>query len=250
MLMPRVIPCLDVDGGRVVKGVRFQNLKDAGDPASRARAYEEQGADELVILDVSATLEARANRADTVHEVRTVLGIPLTVGGGVRTTADADQLLEAGADKVAVNSAAVARPALVGELAGRFGSQCTVVSVDARRVGSGYAVVVRSGSESTQLPVEAWVREVVDRGAGEILLTAWDRDGTGEGYDLDLLAAVTASVGVPVVASGGVGCVDHLVEGARAGASGLLVASLLHEERATVADIKAALRAGGVEVRP
>lgn len=250
MLMPRVIPCLDVDGGRVVKGVRFQNLKDAGDPADRAAAYEAQGADELVVLDVSATLEARANRVDTVGRVRQALGIPLTVGGGVRSIEHAEQLLEAGADKVAVNSAAVERPGLVDELAARFGSQCTVVSVDARRAGDDHLVVVRSGSRATTRSAAEWAEEVVQRGAGEILLTSWDRDGTGDGYDLELLDAVTSAVPVPVVASGGVGALTHLVAGARAGASGLLVASLLHEGRATVADIKAALRTGGVEVRP
>ena len=251
MVLTRVIPCLDVDRDRVVKGVRFQNLRDAGEPAERASAYEREGADELVLLDVSATVEARANRTATVARVRDALSIPLTVGGGVRSAADAEALLEAGADKVGVNTAAVERPALVEDLARRFGSQCTVVSVDARRrADQDWEVVVRSGTEARGLPVLEWIDEVVDRGAGEILLTSWDRDGTGDGYDLGLLRAVTSRTAVPVIASGGVGTPVDLVLGARAGASGLLVASILHDGRATVGELKQTLRDGGVEVRP
>ncbi len=251
MLLPRLIPCLDVDAGRVVKGVRFQHLRDAGHPATLGEAYEAQGADELVVLDVSATLEGRANQVETVTDVRKALRIPLTVGGGVRSVADALRLLEAGADKVAVNSAAVASPGLVNELSRRFGAQCTVVSVDARRCEEGgWKVVVRAGSEVRELQALDWIAEVVDRGAGEILLTSWDRDGTGDGYDLELLRAATAGVPVPVIASGGAGGVDHLVEALDAGASGLLLASLLHDGVTTVGELKGQLRIRGRELRP
>jgi len=259
VLKVRVIPCLDTRDGRVVKGVRFQELRDAGDPVALARTYEETGADELVLLDVSATPEGRGNALETVRRVRRVLSIPLTVGGGVRRIEDASALLEAGADKVGVNTAAVTEPALVGELARRFGAQCTVVAIDAAARephapaagpdASPWEVVVRSGSERTGIDAVAWAREVVRLGAGEILLTSWDRDGTRSGYDLDLLAAVSAAVGVPVIASGGAASAQHLVEALRAGADAVLAASIFHDGELGVADVKRALAAAGVEVR-
>lgn len=252
----RIIPCLDVADGRVVKGVKFQSLRDAGDPAERAAAYEAQGADELVLLDVSATHEARGNHVETVRRVRAELSIPLTVGGGVRTAADAGALLDAGADKVAVNSAAVADPALLGRLAERFGTQCVVLSIDARRVEveeeahSGWGVVVRGGRERVPLDAVAWAVEGVARGAGEILLTSWDRDGTRTGYDLDLLQAVSAAVSVPVIASGGADSPAHLVAALAAGADAVLAASIFHDGDFTVGQLKLALAEAGVVVRP
>ncbi|HHQ49373.1 MAG TPA: imidazole glycerol phosphate synthase subunit HisF [Acidobacteria bacterium] len=248
-LLPRIIPCLDVDRGRVVKGVRFQGLRDAGDPAELATAYAAQGADELVVLDVSATPEGRGHALETVRRVRTAVGIPVTVGGGVRTVADAAALLEAGADKVAVNTAAVARPELLGELAERFGRQCTVLALDARRKGDGWEVVVRSGREPTGLHAVAWARAAAAAGAGEILLTSWDRDGTRDGYDTELLAAVSRAVRVPVIASGGADTPAHMAEALAAGADAVLAASIFHDQDATVGDIKAGLHRLGVEVR-
>lgn len=252
MLIPRIIPCLDVRDGRVVKGVRFQGLRDAGDPAERAAAYAAQGADELVVLDVSATPEGRRTKAETVARVREVLPLPLTVGGGVREVADASLLLEAGADKVAVNTAAVARPQLLAELAERFGRQCVVLAVDAaaRSDGEGWEVVVRSGKERTGRDVVAWVTEAAALGAGEILLTSWDRDGTRSGYDLALLRAVRAAVSVPVIASGGAASVDHLADALDAGADAVLAASIFHDGDTTVAQVKQALRARGLTLRP
>jgi cyclase len=246
----RVVPCLDVRDGRVVKGVRFQGLRDAGDPAERAAAYAAQGADELVLLDVSATPEGRAHGVRTVEAVRAALPVPLTVGGGVRGVADAERLLEAGADKVAVNTAAVARPALIGELAARFGAQCVVLACDARQVGDGWEVVVRSGSESGAPDVVAWARRAADLGAGEILLTSWDRDGTRLGYDLPLIRAVRSAVDVPIVASGGAATSAHLVEAVGAGADAVLAASIFHDGERTVADVKADLARAGLWVRP
>ena len=249
MLTKRLVPCLDVDNGRVVKGVRFSHLRDAGDPQERAMAYEEQGADELVMLDVSATPEGRSNAVETVARIRAVLRIPLTVGGGVRVADDASRLLAHGADKVAVNTAAATRPALLDELAQRFGQQCTVLALDAAQRDSGWELVIRSGRERTGRDAIAWAREAVARGAGEIVLTSWDRDGTRTGYDLELIAAVSDAVGVPVVASGGAACADHLIAAARAGARALLVASILHDGDTTVAALKDALAAAGQEVR-
>jgi len=247
--MRRVIPCLDVDGGRVVKGVRFQGLRDAGDPVERAAAYAEQGADELVLLDVSATPEGRGNALATVAAVRRVLPIPLTVGGGVRSAADAGALLEAGADKVGVNTAAVARPGLLSELATRFGCQCTVLALDAARRSSGWEVMVRSGRDRAERDAVEWAREAADRGAGEILLTSWDRDGTGEGYDLELIAAIAGAVSVPIVASGGARTPEHMAAALAAGADAVLAASILHDGHTTVAELKARLEALGAEVR-
>lgn len=250
MLASRVIPCLDVRDGRVVKGVKFSGLRDAGDPVESAAIYESQGGDELVLLDVSATPEGRANAVETVRAVREQLSIPLTVGGGVRRLEDVARLLEAGADKVGVNTAAVRRPQLVVEMAERFGSQCTIVAVDAARTSPDrWQVVVTSGKEPTGRDVVAWCREITERGAGEILLTSWDRDGTRHGYDTDLVAAVSEAVNVPVIASGGADRARHLVEAIRAGASAALIASILHYGDTTVADLKTEIAAAGIEVR-
>ena len=249
MLLPRVIPCLDVKDGRVVKGVKFQGLRDAGDPVELAAAYADQGADELVILDVSATPEGRGNALDVVRAVREVLPLPLTVGGGVRVLADAEALLEAGADKVATNTAAVARPELLDELAERFGCQCTVLALDAASNGTGWEVVVRSGRDRTGRDAIGWAQEAVARGAGEILLTSWDRDGPGAGYDLDLLAAMRDAVPVPIIASGGADGPAHMTEALLAGADAVLAATIFHDGHTTVADLKAELAELGVEVR-
>jgi len=249
MLLPRVIPCLDVKGGRVVKGIRFQGLRDAGDPVERAEAYVRQGADELVLLDVSATPEDRGNALEVVRAVRRVLPLPLTVGGGVRTAADAEILLEAGADKVAVNTAAVTRPELLDEMARIFGRQCTILALDAARFEGGWETVIRSGRERTGLDATTWAREAVARGAGEILLTSWDRDGTGDGYDLELIAAIRGVVPVPIIASGGASGPAHMAEALAAGADAVLAASILHDGHTTVGDLKEELTARGVEVR-
>jgi imidazole glycerol-phosphate synthase subunit HisF len=246
----RIIPCLDTRDGRVVKGVRFQGLRDAGAPAALARAYEEQGADELVVLDVSATPDGRAHQVETIRSVRAELSIPLTAGGGVRRLADAGALLDAGADKVAVNTAAVRTPELLAALAAQFGRQCTVLALDAARAAAGgWEVVVTSGRERTGRDALAWAREAVERGAGEILLTSWDRDGTRMGYDLELLTAIARVVPVPVVASGGAAHPWHLAAALRAGASAVLAASIFHDGELTVRDVKRALAADGVEVR-
>jgi imidazoleglycerol phosphate synthase cyclase subunit len=252
MLTRRLIPCLDVRDGRVVKGVKFQNLRDAGDPVERALAYAEAGADELVVLDVSATPEGRGTALKTVADVRAVLPIPLTVGGGVRTLADASALLRAGADKVGINTAAFEKPRLLTDIAEQLGRQCTVVSVDAARRtdGEGWEVVTRSGTNRTRRDALAWAEEAVAAGAGEILLTSWDRDGTREGYDTDLVAAVTARVNVPVIASGGADGADHMRDALRAGASAVLAASIFHEEDTTIARLKEYLANEGMEVRP
>jgi len=250
-LLPRIIPCLDVRDGRVVKGVRFQGLRDAGDPVECARAYAEQGADELCLLDVSATLEGRQAALATVAAVRREIGIPLTVGGGVRRVDDAADMLRAGADKVGVNTAAVADPTLVERLAERFGTQCTVVAVDAsrREAPARWTVVVKSGSEDAGLDALEWMAEVERRGAGEILLTSWDRDGTRSGYDLELLRAARSACSLPIIASGGAAHADHLADALDAGADAVLAASIFHDREQTVGDVKAALAARGLEVR-
>lgn len=250
MLANRVVPCLDIDSGRVVKGVRFQGLRDAGDPVECAGTYEAQGADEIVLLDVSATPEARASNLDVVAAVRQVLSIPLTVGGGVRAVDDAARLLDAGADKVGVNTAAVDRPELITEMSERFGAQCAVVAVDAAVAGEGWEVVVRSGKVRTGLDAVEWCEKAVVRGAGEILLTSWDRDGTGSGYDLDLIGQVTAAVNVPVIASGGASGFRHMVEAFEAGATAALIASILHDAVTTVAALKREIADAGIRVRP
>lgn len=249
-LANRVIPCLDIDDGRVVKGVRFQGLRDAGDPVESAREYEEQGADEIVLLDVSATPQGRANNLEVVGSVRQVLSIPLTVGGGVRAADDAVRLLEAGADKVGVNTAAVERPELITEMKERFGAQCTVVAVDAAVGSTLWEVVVRSGKERTGIDAVEWCSKAVACGAGEILLTSWDRDGTGHGYDLDLLRKVTEAVGVPVIASGGARGPEHMIEAYNAGASAALIASILHDGVTTVDRLKTEIAGAGIVVRP
>ena len=277
MLPVRIIPCLDVRDGRVVKGVRFRGLTDQGDPAALARAYEEQGADEVVVLDVTATPEARGTRLDTVRAVRARLSVPLTVGGGICGVGDAAALLEAGADKVAVNTAALRRPGLLSDLAGRFGSQCVVVSIDALRlqgagragrassgaarramrwpVGTvegvgGYEVVVRSGTERLAIDAIGWARRAVELGAGEILLTSIDRDGTRSGYELQLLGAVRSAVRVPIVASGGADSPEHMADAVAAGADAVLAASIFHQRNWTVGRVKNALAKLGVPVRP
>lgn len=249
-LAARVIPCLDIKDGRVVKGIRFQELREAGDPVESAALYESQGADEIILLDVSATPDGRAHAVDTVRAVRSVLSIPLTVGGGVRSADDAGRLLEAGADKVGVNTAAVERPGLIGEIAERYGNQCTVLAVDGAATESGWEVVTRSGSERTGIDVVEWSQKATTLGAGEILLTSWDRDGTRDGYELELTAAVSSAVDVPVIASGGANEAGHLLEALRAGASAVLVASILHDGDTTVAALKQALAAAGIVVRP
>jgi cyclase len=250
MLLPRLVPCLDCCDGRVVKGVRFRDLRDAGDPADLAGRYADAGADEIVLLDVAATVASRANAIATVAAVRAVLPIPLTVGGGVRTVDDAARLLDAGADKVAVNSAALARPALLGELAVRFGAQCVVVAIDAARTAAGgYEARSHAGGGRTGRDAVAWARDAVAAGAGEVLLTSVDRDGTGEGYDLELVRAVAAAVSAPVVASGGARGAEDLAAAFAAGADAALLASLLHDGRATVGQLKERLIQMGTEVR-
>lgn len=251
MLTKRIIPCLDVRDGRVVKGVRFAGLRDAGDPVEQARRYEQEGADEIVILDVSATPDGRATAAETVAAVREVLSIPLTVGGGVRSINDAYRLLSAGADKVGVNSAAVDRPELLSELADRFGTQCTVIAIDAasQQTGSGWEVVTRSGTHRTGLDAVGWASETERLGAGEILLTSWDRDGTGDGYDLDLLRAVSSSTHLPIIASGGASGPSHMLEAFDAGADAVLAASIFHDGVLSVGSVKQSLAKAGTEVR-
>lgn len=249
MLTSRVIPCLDLREGRVVKGVHFQDLRDAGDPVALSLAYEAQGADELTLLDVSATPEGRAHAVATVRAVRSGLGIPMTVGGGVRSLADAGRLLDSGADRVSVNTAAVERPALLTEIATRFGSQCAVLSLDAARQGERWEVLVRSGTGRTGQDAILWAREAVLCGAGEILLTSWDRDGTGAGYDLELIRAVADAVAVPIVASGGAAGALHMIQALHAGADAVLAATIFHDRHTTLAALKDALAAAGIEVR-
>lgn len=250
MLTKRIIPCLDVKHGRVVKGVQFQGLRDAGAPDELSFAYEQQGADEIVLLDVSATPEGRGNQLETVRKVRKKLSIPLTVGGGVREAEDAAKLLLAGADKVSVNTAAVKRPQLIQEMAERFGSQCTVVAIDAKGDGDGnWYIVVRSGAQKVELDAIEWAKQAVSLGAGELLLTSWDRDGTRSGYDLELLRRVSDAVGVPVIASGGAHSPQHLIEAVEAGADAVLAASIFHDGDYTVDQLKVVLRDHGIEVR-
>ncbi len=252
----RVVPCLDVRDGRVVKGVSFAGLTDQGDPATLAAAYERQGADEVVLLDVTATSEGRGARASTVRAVRKELSVPLAVGGGVSEVAGAAALLEAGADKVSANTAAVRNPELLSALASRFGVQCVVVAIDAARAGpgarcrSGYEVVVRSGAERTGKDAVAWACEAVDSGAGEVLLTSFDRDGTRSGYELRLIEKVRAAVNVPVVASGGADAPADMAEAVRSGADAVLAASVFHTGNWTVERVKQALADEGVPVRP
>lgn len=248
-----MVPCLDVDAGRVVKGVRFRGLRDAGDPVELAARYDREGADELVFYDITASAEGRDTIREVVARTAEEVFIPLTVGGGVRTVEDARTLLRLGADKVSVNTAAVERPGLVAEVADVFGAQCTVVGVDARRRpdGDGYEVCTHGGRRPTGIDVLAWVAECERLGAGEVVLNSMDRDGTRDGYDLALTRAVADLVGIPVVASGGVGRLEHLVAGATEGhADAVLAASIFHFGEASIADAKAALGRAGVVVRP
>lgn len=250
MLKLRVIPCLDVKDGRVVKGVNFVSLRDAGDPVEQAAIYDATGADELTFLDITASHENRDTILDVVSRTAAQVFLPLTVGGGVRSTEDMRKLLLAGADKCAINSAAVARPELVSEAAQKFGSQCVVVAVDARADGKGgWEVFTHGGRQGTGIDAIGWCAQAAEFGAGEILLTSMDRDGTGSGFDLELLRAVTHAVRVPVIASGGVGSLTHFVEGARAGATGLLAASVFHFGTFTLASVKQALVDAGLPVR-
>lgn len=250
MLARRVIACLDVRGGRVVKGVRFEGLRDVGDPVALAERYEAEGADEIVFLDISASAEERATLLDAARRAAERLFIPLTIGGGVRTVDDVARALRAGADKVSLNTPAVERPALLTEAAERFGAQCIVASIDARREGGGWRVYTRGGRTPTALDAVAWARECVARGAGEILLTSIDRDGTRAGYDLALTRAVAEAVGVPVIASGGAGAAAHVRDVLQDGtADAALVAGILHDGVVTIAEIKRALETGGVPVR-
>ncbi len=252
----RVIPCLDVDAGRVVKGVNFANLRDAGDPVELAAAYDAQGADELTFLDVTASSSGRATMLDVVRRTADQVFIPLTVGGGVRTVDDVDVLLRAGADKVSVNTAAIARPELLAELAQRFGSQCIVLSVDARTVpadaaptASGWEVTTHGGRRGTGIDAIEWARRGVELGVGEILLNSMDADGTKAGFDLPMLTAVRAAVSVPVIASGGAGAVEHFAPAVAAGADAVLAASVFHFGELTIPQVKAAMAAAGITVR-
>jgi len=251
----RVIPCLDVDGGRVVKGTGFVDLRDAGDPIELAQRYDAAGADELVFLDITATHDKRDTVVELARHTADEVFIPFTIGGGIRSVEDAQAVLDAGSDKVSVNSAAVARPALIDELAEQFGSQCVVLAIDCKRrdrddPGVGWEVYVAGGRTPTGRDVVEWAREGVARGAGEILLTSMDRDGTSSGYDLELTHAVAEAVDVPVIASGGAGELDDLVDALKAGADAVLCASIFHYGHHTVAEVKAHLAAAGVPVRP
>ncbi len=249
MHLKRVIPCLDVDAGRVVKGTNFVDIRDAGDPVELAVRYDAEGADELVFLDITATSDRRDTVVELARRVADDVFIPFTIGGGIRSVADAQAVLDAGADKVSVNSAAVARPQLVGELADIFGAQCVVLAIDAKRVADGWEVFVAGGRTATGIDVVRWVREGVERGAGEILLTSMDRDGTTDGYDLELTRAVSEAVGVPVIASGGAGTLEHLAAALHAGADAALAASIFHYGTYRVREAKEHLAAAGIAVR-
>ena len=245
----RVIPCLDVDRGRVVKGVGFVDLRDAGDPIELATRYDAAGADELVFLDITATSDERDTVVELARRTADDVFIPFTIGGGIRSVADAQAVLDAGADKVSVNSAAVARPELIDELAEQFGSQCVVLAIDAKRSGESWEVYLAGGRTPTGRDAVEWAREGAERGAGEILLTSMDRDGTNAGYDLPLTRAVAETVSVPVIASGGAGKLDDLVEALAAGADAVLCATIFHDGHHTVAEVKAHLAAAGIPVR-
>ncbi|HTZ62475.1 MAG TPA: imidazole glycerol phosphate synthase subunit HisF [Solirubrobacteraceae bacterium] len=254
MHLKRVIPCLDVDAGRVVKGVEFLDIRDAGDPVELAAHYDREGADELVFLDITATHQRRETIAELARRTANDVFIPFTIGGGIRSVKDAQTVLDAGADKVSVNSAALQRPELIDELARVFGSQCVVLAVDAKSAPADGAprwdAYVAGGRTSTGRDAVAWTREAVDRGAGEILLTSMDRDGTNHGYDLALTAAVSGAVGVPVIASGGAGELEHLAQALAAGADAALCASIFHYGRFTIAQAKHHLAEAGVAIRP
>jgi cyclase len=251
-VITRVIPCLDVADGRVVKGVNFQNLRDAGDPVALARQYYEQGADELTFLDVTATVDDRATTYDVVARTAEQVFIPLTVGGGIRSTEDVSKLLASGADKVGVNSAAIRRPDLLDEISGVFGAQVLVLSLDVKRsaaLPSGFVVTTHGGRTETTLDALAWASEAIERGVGELLVNSIDADGTKEGFDLELVAAMRALSPVPVIASGGAGDVSHFAPAVKAGADAVLAASVFHSGQLTIGDVKRSLRAEGIEVR-
>jgi cyclase len=255
MQVARVIPCLDVTGGRVVKGTNFVDLRDAGDPVELAARYDAEGADELVFLDITASSDDRDTTVDMVYRVAEQVYIPFTVGGGIRSLADARRMLRAGADKVSVNTAAVQRPELISEIAAEFGAQCVVCAIDAKRRDdtddSGFEVFLHGGRTPTGIDAVEWARRAVELGAGEILLTSMDRDGTKIGFDLPLTRAITDAVNVPVIASGGVGTLDHLVDGVIAGgADAVLAASIFHFREYTIAEAKAAMSDAGIVVRP
>jgi cyclase len=251
MLTKRIIPCLDVKDGRVVKGINFVNLRDAGDPVENAKAYDQQGADELTFLDITASHERRSIILDVVRRTAEEVFMPLTVGGGVRMVEDIRDLLKAGADKVSINTAAVAKPEFVRQAAERFGSQCIVVAIDAKRSNGGWEVYTHGGRQPTGIDALAWARQMEAYGAGEILLTSMDRDGTRLGYDLELTRAVVDGVRVPVIASGGVGTLEHLYEGLTiGGASAVLAASIFHDREYAISEVKAWLSQHGVRVRP
>jgi len=249
--LKRVIPCLDVADGRVVKGTNFVDLRDAGDPVELAERYDAEGADELVFLDITATHERRETIVELARRTADNVFIPFTIGGGIRSVGDAQAVLDAGADKVSINSAAVARPGLVNELADRFGAQCVVLAIDAkqRSGGDGWEVFVAGGRTPTGLDAVAWAAECVERGAGEILLTSMDRDGTQDGYDVALTTALAAAVAVPVIASGGAGTLEHLADALRGGADAALAASIFHYGTFTITQAKAHLVAAGIPVR-
>jgi cyclase len=249
--LKRVIPCLDVDAGRVVKGVEFVAIRDAGDPVALAAHYDAEGADELIFLDITATHEKRETIARLARRTADEVFIPFTIGGGIRSVADAQAVLDAGADKISVNSAALARPELLDELANNFGAQCVVIAIDAKTVedGARWEAYVAGGRSSSGRDVVQWAREAEERGAGEIMLTSMDRDGTNEGYDLALTTAVSEAVGIPVIASGGAGELEHLVDAIQAGADAALCASIFHYGRYSVGEAKSFLAAAGVPVR-
>lgn len=250
MLARRIIPCLDVADGRVVKGVHFETLRDAGDPVAQAARYDAEGADELVFLDITASYRGGSTTLAMVERVAEAIFIPFTVGGGIRSVEDAGAALRAGADKVGVNTAAVRDPDLVSRLADAYGAQCVVAAVDVKRVGERWEVMATGGREPTGLEAVAWAAALEARGAGEILLTSMDRDGTRSGYDLDLTSAVARAVGIPVVASGGAGNLPHLADAFEAGAHGVLAASIFHFDGTSIADARRFLRGRGIPVRP
>ena len=250
MLTSRIIPCLDVRANRVVKGIKFQGLRDVGHPAELALEYERQGADEIVVLDVAATNQSRQTQIETVTQVRAALSIPLTIGGGIRTLEDVERLTDAGADRVSVNTAAFERPELVSEISTRFGCQCTVVAIDACQNGTGWEVLTRAGKHSTGADAVQWARQMQENGAGEILLTSFDRDGTRSGYDCKLLQAISDQVNIPIIASGGADNSQHLKDGIEAGASAVLLASILHDGITTVSNLKQELIEMGLNIRP
>ena len=249
MKVARVIPCLDVTGGRVVKGTNFVELRDAGDPVELAARYDTEGADELVFLDITASSDGRATMLDVIYATSEEVYIPFTVGGGVRTLADADAMLRAGADKVAVNTAAFERRQLISEISDVFGAQCVVCAIDAKRGNDGYEVYLHGGRTPTGRNAIEWAAEAASLGAGEILLTSMDRDGTREGFELTLTAAVAAAADVPLVASGGVGTLAHLIEGIEAGADAVLAASIFHFGEHTIAEAKSTMASAGITVR-